>query len=441
MSILRTNQAFRRLWVAGLISDTGDWMLLVALPILVYRATGSTLGTALAFLVELIPVLLVTPVAGRLAERRNRRALLVTVSLGQAALLLPLLGGAHLAVLFGVMAAQAAMAVVFDVAKNALLPTMVAPEELVAANSLIGLNQNLGRLVGAALGGLALVGGGVWLIAIGDAASFLLAAALIRGMRGSTAPVTIESKVPHDGQTAAARPFSRRPVRAGLAVLGLTAAARGLFIVFVVFVARVLHGTAAENGVLRAVQAIGAIVGGLLLARAGNIRPGLLTGLACLLFGAITLACWNLPHLTTWEPVYVALFVAVGVPGIGMLSGLMSALQRATLEGERGRVFAVFGAVFYAGQAAGMLAAGLLGDHVGIAWLLNAQGLVLVLAGVMALLWLSDPDSPSRARASEAQRDEGVAVTVGPVHDLNASTRPEVVPVDEGQLRVATTTI
>jgi MFS family permease len=418
VSVLRTNPDFRRLWVAGLISDIGDWMLLVALPVLVYQVTGSTMGTALAFLVELIPVLLVTPIAGRLADRRNRRTVLVTVSLVQAVLLLPLLGGTHLAILYGVIATQAGMAVVFDTAKNAVLPTLVAPEELLAANSLIGLNQNLGRLVGAALGGLALVDGGVWTIVVGDALSFLLAAALIWRTHVTAAPVPSESQVPRHGHATAGSPFSRRHVRAGLAVVGLTAISQGLFIVlFVVFVARTLHGTAAENGVLRGVQAIGAIGGGLLLARARNVRPGRLAGSACLVFGAIALTVWNMPHLTTWEPVYVAFFIAVGVPSIGMTSGLMSALQLATVDGERGRVFAAVGAVFSAGQAVGMLSAGLLGDHVGIAWLLDAQGLLLVLGGVAALLWLDGDHQQIRPgfhglRSADGRDDDAAHVGV-----------------------------
>lgn len=408
MRVLRANRDFRRLWAAGLISDTGDWMLLVALPVLVYQATGSTLGTAVAFLVELIPVLLVTPLAGRLADRGNRKTLLITVSLVQAALLLPLLAGAHLALLYGVIGTQAGMAAVFDAVKNTLLPTMVAPEELVPANSLIGLNQNLGRLVGASLGGLALVGGGVWPIVVGDTASFLLAAWLIRGLRVPEARMPSASRTFRHAQARAESPFSRRPVRAGLAVLGLTAVAQGLFLVlFVVFVARTLHGTAAENGVLRAVQAIGAIAGGLLLARAGNIRAGRLAGSACLAFGAIALTTWNVPHLTTWEPVYVALFVVVGVPAVGMMSGLVSALQLATLDGERGRVFAVFGAVSSAGQAAGELIAGLLGDRIGIGWLLNAQGLLLLLAGVVALACLSASiTAPSTVDSDTARVDD-----------------------------------
>ena len=59
------SQGFRRLWLAGLISDTGDWLLLVSLPILVYRYTGSALGTSVAFLVELVPPVALAPLAER----------------------------------------------------------------------------------------------------------------------------------------------------------------------------------------------------------------------------------------------------------------------------------------------------------------------------------------------------------------------------------------
>ncbi|MGH3610629.1 MAG: MFS transporter, partial [Pseudonocardiaceae bacterium] len=64
---------FRSLWWAGLISDAGDWMLLVALPIVVYGLTGSALGTAAAFLAELLPGALLSPVGGWLADRLDRR--------------------------------------------------------------------------------------------------------------------------------------------------------------------------------------------------------------------------------------------------------------------------------------------------------------------------------------------------------------------------------
>lgn len=396
------NRDFRRLWLAGLISDTGDWMLLVALPVLVYQLTGSSLGTSMAFLIELMPAVLITPLAGRLADRSDHRILLlVAVSLCQAAALLPLLAGTHLPVLYCVIALQAALASLFDPAKNALLPTLVSEDRLVTANSLVGLNQNLGRLVGAALGGAALMTGGLSVIVIGDAASFLLSAALIWGVRpaNATAPMSGASSTRPGGH-----PFARRSVRVGLAVTAIIAIGQGLFIVlFVVFVARNLHGNAAENGLLRAVQAIGAIAGGLLvLTRAARVRPGRLAGLACLVFGATAVLTWNLPHVTTAEPVYAALFISFGIPGVAMLSGLISSLQQATTDGERGRVFAAFGAASALGQAVGMVAAGILGDRLGAVPLLNVQAICYLAGGVAALAGIADvggspvrpPDEP-----------------------------------------------
>ncbi len=391
MTALRERD-FRRLWLAGLVSDTGDWMLLVSLPVLVYQLTRSALGTSVAFLIELVPAVLAAPLAARLADRVNRRALLVAVSLIQAAMLLPLLAGPHLPVIYVVIAAQAGLAAFFDPAKNALLPTLVDDAQLVSANSLAGLNQNLGRLVGGSLGGLLLVAGDLRVIAAADAATFLIAAALIASLR-VVPRVTAVVQAPPD----AGHPFTRRPVRAGLAVIAITAVSQGIFLVlFVVFVARALHGNAAENGLLRAVQAIGSIGGGLLLATAGRIRPGRLAGAACLCFGGLALVTWNLPGLTVSEPVYAGLFIAFGVPSIALVTGLLSALQQATLDTERGRVLAAAGAAMAVGQGAGIVAAGVLGDRLGVVTLLNGQAALYLLGGLVALAWLGERTEAAR---------------------------------------------
>jgi hypothetical protein len=88
-------------------------------------------------------------------------------------------------------------------------------------------------------------------------------------------------------------------------------------------------------------------------------------------FGAAAVLTWNLPHVTTAEPVYAALFICFGIPGVAMLSGLISSLQQATADGERGRIFAAFGAASAFGHAVGMVAAGILGDRFGAVPLLN----------------------------------------------------------------------
>src|SRR4029453_9049011 len=82
---------FGLLWAGGLISETGDWFLLVGLPFWVLQGTGSILVTASVFLFGLRPGRVAGPLAGVLVDRWDRRRTLVAVSLAEAAFLLPLL--------------------------------------------------------------------------------------------------------------------------------------------------------------------------------------------------------------------------------------------------------------------------------------------------------------------------------------------------------------
>lgn len=381
---------FRRLWLAGLISDTGDWLLLVSLPILVYQLTGSPLQTSFAFLVELAPAVLLGPVAGHLADRFDRRRLLVAITAVQAVALLPLLlvrDRGDLPVLYAVIAVEAAMLTLFGPAKNALLPTLVPKDQLVAANSLVGLNQSLGRLAGGALGGLLLAVDGLPVIVVADLVTFVAAAVLIAGVRAGT-PTRDQPGAPDRADRSGT--FGGRRVRAGLAVAALAGAAQGIFaVLFVVWVARELGGGAAETGLLRGVQAIGSIGLGLLLATARRTPgPATLVAAGAGVFGLLSAAVWNGPAVTSALPVYVGLFILVGAPGIAMLTGLVSLLQEETTDGARGRVFGVFGAIFDGCSGAGMLAAGLLADRTGVMPLLDLQAGLYLAAGATALILL-----------------------------------------------------
>lgn len=387
MTALRVRN-FRRLWLASMASETGDWMLLISLPVLVFEITGSAAGTSAAFLVELVPGVLVAPLAGRFADRLDRRKLLIAILLVQAAVLLPLLLlSTNLVTIYIVIAAQAGLTAMFSPAKNAMLPTLVPKEKLVSANALIGLNQNLSRLVGASLGGALFVFGGLSVIVTLDMVSFLLAVALIFGVRATSSQATTKEKVSTDR----GKPFTRRPVQAAIAIISVTSIGQGLFVVlFVIFVARSLNGDGSETGLLRAVQAVGAIGGGLLLARTSKVRPGKLAGIAGLVFGVTALVTWNLPVVTTALPIYIGLFIAFGVPAVAIGTGLTSALQQATLDGERGLVFAAFNSAFVLGQGLGIIAAGALGDSLGVVPLLNIQAVLYLAAGTVALFLLRD---------------------------------------------------
>jgi len=423
--------AFRTLWAAGLISDMGDWLLLVALPIVVYQLTGSAVGTSAAFAAELAPGILLAPLGGRLADSLDRRAVMIALSALQAVALLPLLlvHGRHgLAIVYAVIVAQSSLAALFDPAKNALLPALVDPRQLVSANSLAGLGSALGRLAGGPLGGLLLAAGSLHTIVVADALSFgvagLLVARLPRtagsrhrdggGDDGGGAAGGGPTRLSRGGLRAVLR---NRAVAAALLVALVADIAQGIFVVlFIVFVARRLHGGAAETGLLRGVQAVGAVAGGIVLAAWGRRwRPIALGAMAAIAFGVLDMTIWNGPLVTRSEALYVLLFACAGAPGVIMETAGISFLQVAGEDRERGRVFAAVGLVESAGQAVGIVMAGVLAAPLGLMALLDAQAGLYLVAGALVVL-LARRARPSRAahRRMTGRRD-GLAVGEEPV--------------------------
>jgi MFS family permease len=482
---------FGLLWAGGLISETGDWFLLVGLPVWVFQLTGSSLVTATVFLVGLLPGLVVGPLAGVLVDRWDRRRTLVAVSLAQAAFLLPLLavdGRDRLWVVYLVMAVEAALGQLNDPARNALVPSLVPPGDLVGANALIGLTSNLARLTGSPLGGVLVDLAGLPGLVIGDAVSFLAGAGLLAlvGRRarpsatGSSGPPAVApTGPPADGPLAVAptsagptptspgaranaasrcetprrgsvadrelgrsrvstapRPAAPGPadpgpaapgpadpgaaapgpardfvrewldglratvrdhgLRWGLVVDGMAAVAQGIFtVLFVLFVTRELGGDGAQVGLLRGVQAIGGLAGGVLVVGlARRLEPGRLLGAGLLVFALVDLAIWNGPLVTTAGWLYLGLFVAAGIPGVGVMTGLTSLVQERAGEAYLGRVFATYYGSFNGLMALGMLAAGLLGDAVGVVAVLNGQAVLYLAAGVVALVTIGRRAQP-----------------------------------------------
>jgi Na+/melibiose symporter-like transporter len=395
--------AFRSLWLAGLVSEAGDWLLFIALPIVVYRLTGSALGTSFAFLAQLAPAIMLAPLAGRLADRHDRRVLMLGICGLQAISLLPLLwvdDHSGLPIVYAVIVTQSALTTLFDPAKNALLPTLVNREQLVAANSLVALNDGVARLVGGPLGGLLLAAGDLRTIVVADAVSYAVAATLIARVPGAAPPPAV-SAAPGEGATGGG-PFERPPagrrirfravlrhrsIRRALGLTFFADIAQGIFLVlFIVFVAQRLHGGAGETGLLRGVQAVGAIAAGLALATIARRRsPVRMLAGAAIAFGVISLLVWNLPVLTTAPAVYAVLFALVGAPGVVFSTGLITFLQQAGDSSEHGRIFGALGLAENAGQAVGMIAAGALAGPLGLGTMLNIQAGIYLATGLVAV--------------------------------------------------------
>lgn len=389
--------AFARLWIAGLISETGDWLLRIALPVFVLQLTGSALITSTVLVLEVLPILICGPLAGVLADRWNRYRTIVTCSVVQALLLLPLLAvtsSDRLWIVYVITAAESALAALVEPTKNALLPTLVGPGRLVAANSLVGLNSNLARLSGSPLGGILL---GVWGlpgVVVGDCVSFLLVAVLVTGM-GRRDVAAHQARPRHfltewvEGLQEIKR---QRVLRVTAVVFGLMFFAQGFFVLlFVLFVVQVLHGGSTEVGMFRGVQGCGGLIGGLLITTVGRRVPAhRLLGWSLLAITALSLLIWNGPTVTTHDGVYIGLFVAVGVVSVGSMTGVFSLMQGATPDRLRGRVLSSFLSLSNGLQALGSLIAGLIVSVVGLHLLLNLQTVLYFAGGLLALFALAD---------------------------------------------------
>jgi MFS family permease len=400
VSPLRGRPAFRRLWASGAVSETGDWLLLIALPVYVLLLTGSALTTSTLLLIEVLAAMLAGPLAGVLADRWDRRRLLIGGGLAQAVLLLPLLavhGPGTLWIVYLVTAAEAVLGSVNDPVRQALLPATIEPDELAGATAQLGIAANLARLVGGALGGLLLEAYGLSGVVLGDVATFVLAAALLTGWSVAPGPrLPQPAGIARQWLAGLAVIRADRRLRGVLLVSALIQLAQGMFVVlFVVFVLRRLGGGGADVGLLRGVQAIGGIAGGLVLgAVARRIPPWLLAGGGALGFAAVCLAIWNGPALTTAVPLYVALFILVGVPIAAGNAGLITVALAATPDEYRGRMISTVITTGAAAQGVGTLLAGVLADPVGLLPLLDAHAAIAAAAGVCALVLLRPPRRP-----------------------------------------------
>ncbi|MEU8271031.1 MFS transporter [Sphaerisporangium sp. NPDC049002] len=383
---------FFRLWAASFFTEVTRWGLLIAVPLYALSLTGSALITSTVAMLGLLPSLVLTPLAGIFADRWNPARFLAWLAIVRGVLLLPLLlvqDMRHLWILYLVAAAEAGLTAMFESVKNALLPTVVAPAQLVTANATTSLNSNLGRLVGSPLGGVMLTWAGINGVVVAAVAPLVLTVMLvltISGTRAAGPPPGPGTAFWRESLGGLRTIWASGRLRAVMIVVSLMSVAQGMFVIlFLLFVTDLLGGGESEAGLLRGVQAVGGLIGGALagiIARKLNMNQFVSHGL--MIFALISLATWNSALLTTALWVYVGLFVLAGAPGVWIMAGWLSVVQRATPAGLRGRVMSSFLALSDGLQALGMLLAGVLVSFIPTLGLLNLQAAVLLLASVLA---------------------------------------------------------
>lgn len=412
MSMFKTlrNGNFARLWCAGLISQAGDWVLIIGLPIYVYILTRSLLATSITFAAGIVPQIVLGSVAGVFVDRWNRKRTLVIANLLLAVGLLPLALARtpdHVWIVYIVVFAETCFEQFTIPAQNALLPTLVTAEQLVPANALNSLSSNLSRLVGPALGGVIAGFFGLNGIVVADTISYLLAALILFGIPAAAAKGAVSQIPAPNGNPFASLwrewsdgvwvLFSSRTLWVLVATFTISALGEGVFgVLYPVFVYQALHGGALEIGELMSAQAVGGLLGGLV---AGWLGQKLLSrwsiGLNWLAFGAISIAIYGAPAwlapLGITLPVFwveIGLFVAVGVSGVGVLTGSQSRLQTSAPEAFLGRIFGILGTAMGLFTLVGTVIAGTVSNTLGVIPVLNIQAAGKLLAGVLALALL-----------------------------------------------------
>jgi predicted MFS family arabinose efflux permease len=192
LGVLARNPRFRRLWLAQVVSQAGDWLTRMALLALIGRLGGqrAQVGLGLLYGIDLVlhmlPAALFSPLAGPLADRWPRRALMVAADLSRALVVLGFLlvdEPGDLPLLFGLMLVQMSIGIFFESARSGALPSTVRHEDLYDAYALSAATWSTMLALGACAGGLALrwLGpGGVFVL---DAASYVASALCLFGLR------------------------------------------------------------------------------------------------------------------------------------------------------------------------------------------------------------------------------------------------------------------
>jgi len=192
IELLRTNPALRRLWLAGVVSQAGDWMSYVAVSLLALdRGTGAV-DVALVLVLHVLPKALLSPVSGVLADRIDRRRLLIAAACAAAVITAGMAWAAALGSLFAVqvlLVMRTSVEALAEPARTAAVGQLVERDELIAANSALAASWSVMFTLGMGLGGL-LASFGVEIAMVVDVLTFVAAAGLLLGLPRLPAAIT-----------------------------------------------------------------------------------------------------------------------------------------------------------------------------------------------------------------------------------------------------------
>jgi MFS family permease len=387
---------YRLLLASFTTSRLGDFLYLVALVAYVFEQTGSAGWVSAAALSRFIPYTLLSPLAGVLADRYERRLVMAAGDAVQLAVMVALtvavaLSGPALLVV-ALSAVSACAATLYQAAASAMVASTVPEDELAAANSLLSTVDQLSFVAGPAAGGLLLLLGEPT-IAFGiNAATFAVSAAFLLSLRARSRPGgrTAGTRAVTELREGVATLLGNRTVLVLVGCLVAGTVVYGAELVVLVLVSSELLGTGSGGlGYLLAASGAGGILGATLSPRLARLgRPRAVIALLVLFTGVplATLSVVRVPVLA-----YAVLLVE-GVAIVALDNLVETAMQRGVPGDVLGRVSGLALSLTAVGTAAGTFAAPALVSWAGLPGALAIAGLVPVVLGAGSLLLLRELD-------------------------------------------------
>lgn len=364
------NRNFLFHWLAGAISNIGDFFNSLAL-VKILSEDPANLGLYMSLITvsKVLPQLVFGPVAGVLADRLPRKAIMVTADLARAGLVLALVFVEQPAAIIALVFGAAIAAAFFGPASSAMLPSLVKPDEMVSAGSLEVMTQRMAMLLGNGIGAAVLFWVGPHNVFYIDAASFLISALMLIAV---VAPSTQRETSPEQSlmggfvtdmkETVA---FLREAPPVRNIVIGVAIASIGdsaLSVLMVTFFTVAL-GMAPENlGFVWAVFAAASTIGALAIGALG----GRIHWRHLFTLGAGYVWLTMVGSILAAGPISSTIFMGlVGLGSGGINVGLQAAIGELVPDQVRGRIFGAFTTLMSLVTVIGGLSAGPLSDRFG----------------------------------------------------------------------------
>ncbi|MGH9093625.1 MAG: MFS transporter [Acidimicrobiales bacterium] len=376
---LRRSRDFRFLMGGQLVSMLGTQLTVVAVPFQVYGLTHSSLDVGLVSLSQVVPLILGSLIGGSVVDAVDRRRLLLVVqavmAVSSAGLALNADRGAALWPLFAFPALTAGLSGFDSPGRSAIMTRLVAPEQFSSANAMFQAQNQLGSVVGPAVGGLLLAGAGLHFVYWIDVVTFVVSMAAVAAIGPQPAP--------HEG----GRP-GLRSIADGLRFVRSRQALQGAYLIdinamvfgmpralFPALAAHTFGGGATTVGFLFAAPGAGALIGAVTTGWVGRVRrQGRAVIIAVMAWGAAITAF----GLVSWLPLAMILLALAGWADVISAVFRNTIIQSGVPDRFRGRLAGVQIAVVTGGPRLGDIEAG------GVAAALGEQ--VSVVSGGLACI-------------------------------------------------------